>query len=195
MAALTAMVSALFIGLGANLLLTFAIIRRLRLQGAQPSNQFPLPPIGVNAPTFSVPDYKGRIIDDSLYARGTAVLAFITDHCEPCDRAKAELIRRPIVEPVLIFLRAAPDVPEDGFVEAVALTGARVVVLDPDSELLERFSVRAFPTFLRVRDGVVVAASWKPAEVLDEAQPAFGDPEPSARWELGPRSGVELANR
>jgi hypothetical protein len=193
-AALTAMVTALSIGLAVNLLLTFAIVRRLRLQQARSSVKFPLPSIGVDAPTFSVEDYKGRIIDDSLYARGTAIVAFLTHHCEPCDRAKAELIRRPVVERLLVFLQAAPDASDEAFVEAAALGGAWVV-LDPGSELLERFSVRAFPTFLRVRNGIVVAAGLRPDEVLGQAQPSVGDPESAARWEMGPRSGVELANR
>jgi thiol-disulfide isomerase/thioredoxin len=168
LAALTAIVTALSVGLAVNLALTLAIVRRLRLQQAQPSRQLPLPPIGVHAPVLSLKDHEGRPINRSFYMEGGAVVAFLTHHCVPCDRAKADLLHGPIVGALLVVLQTAPDLRDEEFVDAVARAGARVVVLDSGSDLPGRFSVRAFPTFLRLRDGVVVASAVRLADVRGE---------------------------
>jgi thiol-disulfide isomerase/thioredoxin len=168
LAALTAVVTALSIGLAVNLALTLAIIRRLRLQQPQPSHQLPLPPIGMQAPVLFLKDHEGRSIDRSFYMGGGAVVAFLTHHCVPCDRAKTDLLRGPIAESLLVVLQTAPDLREEDFVNAIARAGARVVVLDSGSDLPGRFSIRAFPTFLRLQDGVVVASAARLADVRAE---------------------------
>lgn len=166
MAVLTAVVIALSIAVGANLVLLLAVVRRLRLQRPTPP-PLPLPPVGMQAPSFAAQDADGNPVDDGFYLEDREVIvAFFSDHCQPCERVKAELARDPIGSPVLAFVHTADGGSEQAeFTVGLARTGARIVLLEPGSDIPERFSVSAFPTLLRLRDGIVVTSTIKLAEI------------------------------
>jgi hypothetical protein len=167
MAALTAVVVALSIAVAANFLLLLAVVRKLRLQRPAPPSVVDLPRVGMKAPAFAVRDSDGRSIDDGFYPKpGEAVVAFLSDDCPPCERVKAELARDPIAGPFLAFVQTASGGSQQTeFAAALARTGARTVLLKQGSDIPGRFSVSAFPTLLKLRDGIVVASSVSLADV------------------------------
>lgn len=172
MAALTAIVVALAIGVAANFLFLLAIVRRLRLQRPAPP-VFDLPSVGMQAPPFSAHDANGNAIDESFYVEhGDAVIAFFSDNCEPCQQAKAELARNPLQVPLLAFIHTGDgSAMQAEFARELTRSGVRAVLLAPGSDLHKRFAVSAFPTLLRLRDGIVVASSIR----LDDIRNPTGD--------------------
>jgi hypothetical protein len=113
-------------------------------------------------------DVAGRAVDDEFYRRRAAVVAFFDEECPPCERAKQDLIRTPLGEPLLALVRNGGTGEADGsLARALAETGATVVRFDPDHELVGTFAIRGFPTFLRIRNGVIQAASHKLDDVRD----------------------------
>ena len=167
MAALTAVVVALSVAVAANFLLLLAIVRRLRVQRPAPQAAINLPRVGMQAPAFTATDSTGRAIDDAFFKEaGEAVVVFLSEDCPPCENVKSELVRNPIVDPVLAFVQSTGDGSNLAqFVAAITETGAQTVIVEKGSDLPARFSISAFPTLLRLRDGVVVASSVKLADV------------------------------
>ena len=166
MATLTAVVVALAIAVAANFVLLLAIVRRMRLQPSAPP-AIELPRIGMQAPGFSAEDADGLLVDDSFYAQHTdAVVAFLSDDCAPCQQVKAELAREPLANPLLAFVHTKDGGPrQHEFAADLARSGARTVLLAPGSDMPRRFSIAAFPTLLRLRDGVVIASSIRLAGI------------------------------
>jgi thiol-disulfide isomerase/thioredoxin len=178
MAVLTAVVIALSIAVGANFVLLLAVVRRLRLQ--RPTlPPFPLPPVGMQAPSFVAQDADGNPVDDGFYFEdGEVIVAFFSDDCQPCERVKAELARDPIASPFLAFLHTADGGSDQAeFAAGLAHAGARIVLLEPESDIPKRFSVSAFPTLLRLRDGIVVTSTIKLAEI----RRSIGSPQAASR--------------
>jgi hypothetical protein len=94
------------------------------------------------------------------------VVAFFSDHCQPCEQVKAELTRDPIASPFLAFVHTADGGSDQAeFAAGLARTGVRIVLLEPGSDIPRRFSVSAFPTLLRLRDGIVVTSTVKLSEI------------------------------
>lgn len=180
MAVLTAVVAALSIAVAANFLLLLAVIRRLRLQRPRPQ-VIELPHVGMQAPSFAAQDTEGNRIDDSFYTeQSEVVVAFFSDDCQPCERVKAELARDPIASPFLAFVHTATGGSEQAeFVAGLVATRARIVLLEPGSDIPKRFSVSAFPTLLRLHDGIVATSTIKPAEIRRPVGGAL--PAPSKR--------------
>jgi thiol-disulfide isomerase/thioredoxin len=125
----------------------------------------------MQAPGFIVEDADGRVVDDNFYSEhGEAVVAFFSDDCVPCQQVKAELARDPLSSPLLAFVHTRDGGPQQHeFAAELARVGARTVLLEPGSDMPKRFSIGAFPTLLRLRDGVVVASSIKLAGVRERA--------------------------
>ncbi len=168
MAALTAVVVALSVAVAANFLFLLAVVRRLRLQRPAPS-VIDLPRLGMRAPAFAAQDVDGRTVDDDFYTQGDVVVAFLSDDCQPCQQVKAELVRDPLDTPLLAFVyTTAGGTAQAEFAAELGRAGARAVLLEPGSEFHMQFSVSAFPTLLRLRNGVVVAASIKLAEMREQ---------------------------
>lgn len=186
MAALTAVVAALSIAVAANFLLLLAIVRRLRMQRPAPP-QFKMPTIGTRIPAFAVEDVDGQLVDDRFCKEHSeAVVAFFSDNCEPCERVKAQLVRDPLQDPLLVFVQTSTEGSRQAeFVGALAGAGARTILLDRQSDIPQRFSVSAFPTLMRVHDGIVVASSLKLADVRRGSQRS----EPSSSIDRPVRAG------
>jgi len=185
MAALTAVVVALSIAVAVNFVLQLAIVRRLRLQRSAPP-VLELPRVGMQVPVFAAQDADGRPIDDGFFKEHReAVVAFLSENCQPCQQVKSELARDPIVDPFLAFVQTAHGgTQQTMFAAELAHAGARAVLVDTGSDILGRFSVSAFPTLLRLRDGIVVASSIKLADVREPA----GEPKEATHRRAGLRS-------
>jgi thiol-disulfide isomerase/thioredoxin len=176
MHALTALVAALIVAVALNYLLTFAIVRRLRLQLPKP-RQLDLPAIGVQAPNFRVEDSMGRVVDELFYSVSRdVVLAFFDEGCGPCEVAKQALVRKPLRDPFLAFVRNDGQGSDaSDIAKALDSVGATVVLFNAKDNLTETFGVLGFPTFLRLRDGVVEVASHR----LDDIRTSGGTRQPS----------------
>jgi thiol-disulfide isomerase/thioredoxin len=166
MAVLTAAVVALSIAVAANFFVLLAVVRRLRMQ--RPAAQaIDVPMVGMRIPSFSVEDVDGHAIDEGFCSEhAEAVIGFFAEDCAPCERVRTQLEHDPLQDPLLAFVQPSPGSSYGAeFAVAFAGTGARTVLLDPNSDLRKRFSVSAFPTLMRVRNGVVVASSVKLADI------------------------------
>lgn len=169
MAVLTAVVIALSIAVAANFVLLLAVIRRLRMQQPAPP-VIALPPVGMQAPSFAAQDADGNLVDNGYLEDAEVIVAFFSDRCQPCEQVKAELARDPIASPLLAFVQTADGGSEQAeFGAGLARSGARIVLLEPESDIPKRFSVSAFPTLLRLRDGEVVTSTIKLAEIRRSA--------------------------
>lgn len=164
--ALTAVVAGLAVAVAINFVLTCAIVRRLREQESKPK-ALSLPPTGGRAPSISMTDVSGRLVDERFYGHGDVVLAFFEEGCAPCERAKQDLIRKPLRDPLLALVRKGHTEGTDELAQALVAAGATVATFDPDHRLVDLFAIRGFPTFLRVRNGVIERASHRLEDVRD----------------------------
>ena len=173
MAALTAVVTALSVGLAINFLLTLAVLRRLRIQASEsrPRADVGLPEVGVAAPEFAIETIEGQQIDSGSYENGAFILGFFAQDCQACERVKAEIDRTPPKDPFVALVRAPlPHQAKGGrLVEDLVDAGASVAVFDPSDNLMERFSIQLFPTLLRIEHGVIVAAGLRLKDVAAQS--------------------------
>lgn len=185
LAVLSSVVAALAVAVGANFLITLAVLRRLRLQVRQRVEDagISLPASGSLAPTFAVTTTSGDAIDGAGFYRGRSViLGFFSTNCPACERIRAELQRAPLSEPFLAFVRA--PLPgerrndSDAFVDAFTRSGALVSTYAEGDGIVENFSIRALPTLLRVDNGVIAASSFRLADI--STKPATRDADGSA---------------
>src|SRR5215472_11461569 len=148
-----------------NLLLTVAVIRRLRdhesrLAAQTGSAAGPnLLPVGRPVPKFDAVDVDGTAVSRESLAAGPALVAFLRTGCQPCERLLPELIAyaaatsagRGRVFAVVTGRDAASLVQRLGEV-ATILSGAEA------DRVAEAFTVTGFPTLYALQDGAVWAA-------------------------------------
>lgn len=150
-----------------HLLLTFALIRRVRElqnQAATGPRDTGLPEIGTPVGRFSVQPLDGGRLDTEDLATGDTLVGFFAAGCAPCETVVADLLETPPAERFVAFVDESEAEPTREL--ATRLRGiAEVAVVPWDSALPAAFKQEGFPTLLRVRDGVVVAAGRKRADV------------------------------
>lgn len=69
-----------------NLILTFALIRKVNTKSGRTSQDFPDmgPEVGSKAPDFSAQTLEGETVTLATYAGRSAAFVFISTHCQPC---------------------------------------------------------------------------------------------------------------
>lgn len=158
--ALTAAVVAIAVVVVIDFLLSLAIIRRLRIQGSLGRPEIELPRVGMSIPTFNKESITGDEIDaDWIRRQRAALLGFFASSCPACSRLKDDLRKHPPNVPFVAFLRDSQDLEVvDPELRDVLGSLGHVVPFDASTGLTREFDVSAFPTLIRVEDGIVVAA-------------------------------------
>jgi cytochrome oxidase Cu insertion factor (SCO1/SenC/PrrC family) len=160
-----------------NLLLTLAVIRRLRehdrrLPTTSPG-RFPtraiLPP-GADIGDFTAVDTDGRRVS-STDLTGPAVVGFFTAECAPCKALLPEFVGRvrDLGRPPWSVLAVIVVDPEDDVTEHRRLLApvARVVVEAPHGSIQTAFGADAYPAIAIVDARGTVVASGADAAPLD----------------------------
>jgi thiol-disulfide isomerase/thioredoxin len=148
----------------ANLLVTFAVIRRIAVVEAGHADgpgKALVPDIGYQVADFSAELLSGGAIHRADLADSSVIIIFVSPGCAPCQKLIASMRSGwvPQGEPLLIFVAGYADdaVVGDTVAELSALS-ARIGITPPTGPVAQAFGVVGYPTVLRVENGVVTAA-------------------------------------
>jgi hypothetical protein len=181
-------VAVVLVGLVAavNLILTMALIRRLRALAERPagshSTGFPtravLPP-GARVGEFAGTDADGHAFSHADLA-GPVLAGFFTPGCEPCRLLLPRFVARAGVLTaggwqVLAVVVVGPDEDAEEY-RALLAPAARVVVEAPRGPVQRAFGAQAFPGIVLVGPDRTVVASGADPTVLDTVPTTAGDP-------------------
>jgi hypothetical protein len=158
----------LVVATAANMVLLFAVVRRLRLLEAglvEPALPA-LPAPGTRIPGFPVAAAgedlaDGDLADDADLAGGPHLIAFVMPGCDPCHAVLTSLRADKRFDPArtMIFVAGEPGDPQTRQVLDLADGLGRTVILEQDGPVTAAFgSIDAFPTLLSVRDWRVVSS-------------------------------------
>lgn len=143
-----------------NLLLTFAVLRRLRDHEEQLAGRpFGLPGedalIGRTMPEFTGTSTRGEEVSS---ATGRLV-AFFSASCRPCRAEAAEFARHPDEGRLAFVVLESASEPDQAAI-LDALGDSPTVLIDPTSRTVaDELDMRAFPTLLRVDDADTIVAA------------------------------------
>ncbi len=170
-AVLFALVTLLGILGAANLLLTLALARRLaeaeRAAAAGQRGQPRMPRVGTEVSPFSVETAGGARLTDARLRSGRTLLVFSLADCGPCATLAEELRRTELPAGLgLLVLLAVADDQRGRLAAAQYPAAADLAFVPPDSGLIDRFEVDAFPTLVLVEAGRITAVGREPGEVL-----------------------------
>ncbi len=144
-----------------NLLLSFGLVRRMRLssEGAEVTSG---PPAGARISPFSARALDGVSISERDLVAGPLIVGFFQTGCQPCVAVKEQLIAGGAREPLVVFVQGDPDDPASHALAQQLATVARwVAVVEHDSPPTRAFAVAAYPTLIRLDGGVVQAAGYR----------------------------------
>jgi hypothetical protein len=155
---LTAAVIVLAVAVAANLLITFAMIRRLRASesaGRQDIDSF-RPDLGSVVGEFEVATTTGDRLTQRDLADGSFLLAFLLPECGGCGRVVAELQPDVLNDRSVIVAVAgsAGDPPTVAMLQSIP-DDLRVVLSPVGGSMSQAFHVATFPTIVEVVDGRV----------------------------------------
>jgi hypothetical protein len=156
-----------------DLLLSFAVIRRLadlQSRGVHAGGSGgSSPAIGHRVGDFSVELLTGGVFTLADLAGTRAIVVFLMTSCEPCKAAVAELRALPAPLPSQLFILITGTA-TDGDVRAVAAdmpAGALAGEISAPDATTRAFGVDGFPTALTIEDGVVHASGLGVGSLLD----------------------------
>lgn len=162
---------------GADLLLSFAVIRRLsalqaRMQGGGGAGHTS-PAIGHKVGDFEVELLTGGVFTLADLMDGASIVIFLTTTCEPCQAAIAELreMPTPLSFPMYVLINAT-DLDEENSVLTVAADmpqGTRVAEISATHPVMQAFGIDGFPSVLGIEDGIVRASDYLLGRVLETA--------------------------
>lgn len=143
-----------------NLLLTMAVIRRLRRNEANTS--MPMhesgPAAGSEIPSFSATTVTGEELNETAFGEQTGLVAFFSTTCSACKPAVSTLvehIEKTGMKPDQVMAVISGEGDERAaFTEALA-GKASVVTESEMGSLTASFSIAAFPSFVHLSGGVV----------------------------------------
>jgi hypothetical protein len=162
------------VAVAADLLLSFAVIRRLAaLQGRIKAASGGGPQIGHRVGDFRVELITGGVFTRADLSGSSIIVAFLMTTCEPCKKVVAELGQLPDPPPFpLHVLIVGTDQDPDVLSLAAAMPpGARVGRVSAADATGEAFGVDGYPTVLAIEDGTVRAAGLGLSSVLEHAGP------------------------
>ncbi|GLW11747.1 hypothetical protein Misp01_68750 [Microtetraspora sp. NBRC 13810] len=160
-----------FVGLlgAVNLLLTLAVIRRLREQPARLSSDHPArPPLvaaGTPLPELTATATDGTTVSRDFFTGPTLVGVFSTS-CTAClERLPEFTTRARSLGPGRALAVVVDDQGDAGAFTAALTPVAPLVVEPPDGPLGKAFQVSFFPTFYLVDGAVINAAALTPDDL------------------------------
>jgi hypothetical protein len=143
-----------------HLLLTFALIRRVRVLQSRTTapHDDGLPAAGTPVGPFSLDRLDGGLLGTVDLATGDALVGFFAAGCSPCTAVVADLLDDP---PAGRFVALVDSGEAEPTAELAARLSAiaEVAVIPWDSTVPAAFSQEGFPALLHVRDGVIVEAA------------------------------------
>jgi AhpC/TSA family len=160
---------------GADLLLSFAVVRRLaalesfvRSGGSQTS-----PAVGQKVGDFEVELLTGGVFTLADLKDEGALVVFLSLNCEACQRAISELreLPTPLSRPLYVLINGA-DAGQDNAVLEVAAdlpSGTRVAEISATHPVMEAFGVDGWPSVLGIEDGIIRASDFRVSRVLETA--------------------------
>lgn len=171
---LTAAVILVGVVAAADLLLSFAVVRRLaalQARGPVPAGSAGAPEPGHTVGEFRVGLLAGGEFTTDHLRREPAVVAFLSPTCEPCRRAIEELkqLAVPLARPLYVLIAGSA---QDGDVLAVAKqmpADARVGAIAHDDDVMKAFAVDGYPTMVSTAQGTVLASGLRVGDVLEPA--------------------------
>jgi thiol-disulfide isomerase/thioredoxin len=165
---------------GADLLLSFAVVRRLaalesRIAGGGGSTS---PAVGHQVGDFEVELLTGGVFTLADLMDGPAMVIFLTTTCEPCQAAIAELraMPTPLSFPLYVLINGTE--PGKGAreldnpvldVAADMPAGTRVAEISATHPVMQAFGVDGWPSVLGIEDGIVRASDYRVSRVLETA--------------------------
>lgn len=160
MIVLTVAVVLLAAATAGNLLLTFALIRRVRdLQNRTVApHDDGLPAPGTPVGPFSLERLGGGAFGTEDLATGDVLVGFFAAGCSPCTTVVADLLDDPPAERFVALVDSGEPEPTAALATRLAAI-AEVAVVPWDSTVPAAFGQEGFPALLRVRDGVIVEAA------------------------------------
>ncbi len=172
MIVLVAAVVLLTVVMAVHLLLTFALIRRVReLQenvAKGPARDESLPRPGMRIGNFTAELTDGRTFATTDLVEGDTLVGFFAAGCSPCKPVVADLVANPPAERFVAFVET--DGTELGVDLMTKLAGiAEVAELPRDSAVSGAFAQEGFPTLVRVTDGEVADSGHSRAQLRDLA--------------------------
>jgi len=171
---LTAVVVVVGVVAGADLLLSFAVIRRLaalqsRMQGLSGGG-------GSVAVGHKVGDFRVELLTGDEFTLAdlmgqSSMVVFMTTTCEPCKTAAAELeaLPAPLPFPLYILISGSDEDDDVPRVAAGMPMGARIAEISPSDGVVKAFGVDGVPAVLRVEDGIVRASDYRVSRLLEHA--------------------------
>jgi hypothetical protein len=171
---LTAVVVVVGVAVAADLLLSFAVIRRLaalqsRMRAGAGSGGAPV--IGHRVGDFRVELLTGGVFTLADLRDARAMVVFLTTTCEPCETAVAELRALPIPLPSTLYVLIS-GTGQGGDVLAVATdmpAGAHVGEIPASDAAIQAFGIDGFPTMLTIEDGIVRTSGFRVSSLLEHA--------------------------
>jgi thiol-disulfide isomerase/thioredoxin len=159
-----------------NLLLSLVLVRRVRpLQKLIEERGIPdqmLPRIGTSVAPFRVQMADGSVVTDEAVRTGTTLIGFFLPHCPSCDRMVARMIEEPPPWPLLAFVEGAPEDPDArAEVEKLAAVGRPGLASAEVERAVGLSDSAAFPTLVRIENGIVTAAGRRLHVVTELAEP------------------------
>ncbi|MGI5130296.1 TlpA family protein disulfide reductase [Pseudonocardia sp. CA-107938] len=162
MAILGAAVVVLAVVVLLNLLITFAVLRRLRsheslLAGGSGVSDSDAELLGRTLPEFDAVSTAGAAVTNT--SDTARMVGFFSATCAPCrDQAAAFAVHDDPNRVAFVLMEGAPEADRDAILAALA--GSPTVVVEPAStQVTEAMGVRSFPQILQLdATGVVVSA-------------------------------------
>lgn len=154
----------------ADLLISFALIRRVAALQAQGTPELSGPAVGREVGQFRVPLLGGGEFSRDQLAAPRTLAVFLTTSCEPCRKAITELsvMPGPLPWPLYVVIIATDADDDDAFEVAGQMpAGSRVGVITAAEAPLEAFGIDGYPTVLTIEDGIIRASGFRVAALLD----------------------------
>jgi hypothetical protein len=170
---LTAVVALLAIILAIDLVVTFALIRRvseLHPGGSAPAT---LPKAGSRVARFELSPEAGDRLEFADLQASRLTVIFMMTGCAPCQELLADLSTRPLDsgQPIFAFIAHHGSASDEvvGAYRSKLPPGIRTAVISPIGDVARAFAIEGFPAALRVEHGVVAASSHSLDAVLGPA--------------------------
>lgn len=173
-AVLIAVVVVVGVVAAADLLLSFAVIRRVAaLQARGPAADVDPPEVGHEVGEFTVPLLAGGVFTRADLTAARVMVVLLTTSCDPCRRAIGELraLPMPLPGPLYILIMASEQDADALDVAKSMPAGSRAAIIAPaDAEATSRaFGIDGVPSVLTIEGGIITASGFQIRGLLDGA--------------------------
>lgn len=151
-----------------NLILAFAIVRRLRIieenQGSHSSNSLPgVLPVGSKAPSFAAATTTGETIESTGLSGKMVLIGFFSGTCAPCRDHLPEFTKLAdsVAGPGYASIAVVRG-DDDAVADLMELVGTSVTVIrEPEGGPVgEAFTIKTYPSMYLINDaGTIVSAA------------------------------------